>query len=74
MDDRLLGRTDGALHRMQLLGDVHALTTLFDHGDDASQMTVRPLEALDDRLVTLVGMGMAVFVFVLTHDLSLRPQ
>jgi hypothetical protein len=24
--------------------------------------------------VTLVGVGMAVFVFVLTHDLSLMPQ
>jgi len=57
---------------MQLLGDVYARSSLFDHADDAAQMTVRPLEALDDRLMTLVGMGMDVIV--LTHDLSLGPQ
>jgi hypothetical protein len=59
---------------MELLGDVHAFPTLFDHGDNAAQVTVRTFKALDDRFVTLVGMGMVVIVFVRTHDLSLKPQ
>jgi hypothetical protein len=61
---------------MKLLGDIHALTPFFDHGDDAAQMPVRPFEAFDDRLMTLVGVGMAVavFVFVFTHELSLRAR
>ncbi|MNV94719.1 hypothetical protein D3C71_1895370 [compost metagenome] len=60
------------LDSMQLLSNVHALTTLFDHGNDAAQVTVCTFKVLDDRLVTLMGVGMVVFV--LTHDLSLRPQ
>ncbi|MGF6169460.1 hypothetical protein M2426_003060 [Pseudomonas moraviensis] len=71
LDECSFGLADRFLNRMKLLSDIHALTPFFDHGDDAAQMTVRSLEALDDRLVTLVGMGMAVFVFLLTHDL--RP-
>ncbi len=59
---------------VQLLSNVHAFTTLFDHGDDAAQMAISPLEALDDRLVTLVGVRMAMLVFLLTHGLSLGPQ
>jgi hypothetical protein len=58
---------------MQLLGDVHALAPFFDHDNDAAQMTICSFEALDDRFMTLVGMGMAVFVLV-THDLSLGLQ
>jgi hypothetical protein len=69
LDERAFGLADRFLNRMKLLGDIHALTPFFDHGDDAAQMPVRPFEAFDDRLMTLVGVGMAVFL--LTHDL--RP-
>ena len=69
---RALGLAHRFFNRMQLLGDVHALTALFDHGDDAAQVAVRALEALDDRCMALVGMGM--FVVVLTQGLSLGFQ
>lgn len=36
LDERALGLANRFLNSMQLLGDVHALTTLFDHGDDAA--------------------------------------
>ncbi|MOA59353.1 hypothetical protein D3C78_1839450 [compost metagenome] len=66
LDQRPLGLAHRFLHRMQLLGDVHALAALFDHRDNAAQMTVRALKTLDDRRMALVGM----FVVVRTHDLS----
>lgn len=70
LDKRSLGLTHRFFHGMQLLSNVDALTTVFDHGNDAAQMTVGPLEALDNRLMGSVRMGMIVF----THDLSLRPD
>jgi hypothetical protein len=73
LDQRALGLAYGFFHRMQLLGNVHALAPFFDHDDDTAQMTICSLEALDDRFMTLVGMGMAGFVFI-THDLGLGPQ
>jgi hypothetical protein len=72
LDERALGLAYGFFDSVELLGNVYALSTFFDHGDDAAQVSVRTFEALDDRLVALVGMGMAVFVFA--HGLSLGPQ
>ncbi|GAO94350.1 hypothetical protein PSA5_16555 [Pseudomonas syringae pv. actinidiae] len=57
------------LDSVQLLGNVHAFATVFDHGDNAAQVAVCTLEAFDNRLVRLVSV--AVWVFVLTHCLSL---
>ncbi|RMU45651.1 hypothetical protein ALP29_200165 [Pseudomonas syringae pv. avii] len=54
---------------MQLLGNVPAFATVFDHGDDAAQVAVCTLEAFDNRLVGLVRVVMQMFV--LTHCLSL---
>ena len=48
MDQRLLGIHDRAFDRLQLLGDLDAGATLLDHPDDRLQMSVRPLEPLDD--------------------------
>jgi hypothetical protein len=70
LDERALCLAHGFFHSMELLGNVYALTPLFDHGDDSTQMTVCPLEAFDDRLMSLVDVW--VRVFVLTHNLSLR--
>ncbi|KRP68119.1 hypothetical protein TU80_28165 [Pseudomonas veronii] len=36
LDERSFCLTYGFLNCMQLLSNVHALTTLFDHGDDAA--------------------------------------
>ena len=65
-----IGEATTILTPGELLGNVYALTPLFDHGDDSTQMTVCPLEAFDDRLMSLVDVW--VRVFVLTHNLSLR--
>jgi hypothetical protein len=65
LNKRSLGLTYRFFHSMQLLSNVDALTTVFDHGDDAAQMTIRSLETLDDGRMTLVGVGMAVFGIVL---------
>jgi hypothetical protein len=59
---------------MQLLGNVYTLAPILDHGNDAAQMAVCTLQALDDRLMALVSMGMALFIIVLViigHILSL---
>ena len=36
------------IHGMELLGDIDAGTTGFDHPDDAAQMTVGAFKTLDD--------------------------
>jgi hypothetical protein len=77
LDQRALGLANRFFHGMQLLRDVHALTALFDHGDDAAQVAVGAFKALDDRFVALVdmgvdmgvsvGIGMGMFVVVIAH-------
>jgi hypothetical protein len=52
---------------MQLLCDVDTGTAVFDHADDAAQMTLRTLQPFDDIAMTLVPMA----VFVIAHALSL---
>jgi hypothetical protein len=57
---------------MQLLRDIHALTAILDHGDDAAQMALGALQALHDIAVALVSVAMAVFV--IAHALSPMPR
>lgn len=77
LDQRALGLADSLFNCMQLLGNVHAFTPVLNHGDDAAQVTVSTLQALDDRLMALVSMAMAVFgivrviMGVIGHILSL---
>ena len=77
LDERALGLADGLFNRMQLLGNVYTFPPVLDHGNDAAQMTVCTLQALDDRLMALVRMGMALSIIVLVimrvigHILSL---
>ena len=67
-----LGLAYGLLHGMQLLRDIHALTAILDHGDDAAQMALGALQALHDIAVALVSVAMAVFV--IAHALSPMPR
>lgn len=67
LDQRALGLADGFLHGMQLLSDIDAGSTVFDHGNDAAQVTLRTLQPFDDVAMTLVLMA----VFVIAHALSL---
>jgi hypothetical protein len=62
LDQRAFGLAHGFFHRVQLLRDVHALTALFDHGDDAAQVAVCAFETLDDRRVAMVDMGVDIGV------------
>jgi len=45
VDQGLLGYSDRFLDCMQLLSQVHAVTPLFDHPDDSSQVTFGALQA-----------------------------
>lgn len=47
LDQRFFGLLDGFLHRLQLLGNLQTLLSLFDHDNDAAQVSVGTLEALD---------------------------
>jgi hypothetical protein len=81
LDQRAFGLANCFFHRVQLLRDVHALTAFFDHGDDAAQVAVGAFEALDDRRVAVVdmgvdigvnmvmsvGIGMGMFVVLIAH-------
>jgi hypothetical protein len=69
LNQRALGLAHRFLDRMKLLGDVYTLAAFFDHGDDASQVSIRTLKAFDNRIVGLMRVGMCVFV--ITHCLSL---
>ena len=55
LDQLSLGVRDRALHRMKLLCEFDAGSFGFDHGDHRCQMSLRPLQPLDDA-----GMGMVV--------------
>lgn len=66
LDQRLLGLPDRTLDRLQLLGDVEAGAPGFDHLDDLAQMTVSPLQPLDDGRVSFVKVR-------LRHDFPYPP-
>jgi hypothetical protein len=67
LDKHTLGLADGFFHGVQLLGDIDAGPTVFDHADDAAQVTLRTLQPLDDIAMTPVLMA----VLVIAHALSL---
>jgi len=77
LDERSLGLADRLFNRMQLLRNVYAFTPILDHGNDAAQMTVSTLQALNNRLMALMSVGVAVFgivrviMGVIGHILSL---
>ncbi len=66
-DQCLLGLSDRLLDRVKLLGDVEAAAAALDHLDDAAQMAVGPLEALDD-------FGMGLMLMWLFHPIILSPR
>jgi len=80
LDERALGLADSLFDRMQLLGNVYALTSVLDHRNDAAQMPICPFQALDDRLMALVSVSMPVFgimrviMGVIGHILSLSRR
>jgi len=45
---------------VQLLGDIHAGPLIFDHGDDAAQMTLGLFEPLNNRIMSLVRVRVRV--------------
>jgi len=67
LDKHTFGLAHGFFHGMQLLSDVDAGPAVFDHADDAAQVTLRTLQPFDDIAMTLVLMS----VFVIAHALSL---
>ncbi|MNL59887.1 hypothetical protein D3C87_1836500 [compost metagenome] len=67
LDQSALGLADGFFHGVQLLSDVDAGPTVFDHVDDAAQVPLSTLQPFDDIAMTLV----LVAVFVIAHALSL---
>ena len=65
VDQRALGAGNGVLNCLELLRDIDAWPALLDHCGDTAQMTVRAIEALDDRGMAGVSiMGHAT----LSHD------
>lgn len=70
LDKDTLGLADGFFHSMQLLSDVDAGPAVFDHGDDAAQVTLSTLQPFDDIAMTFV----LVAVFVIAHALSLMRR
>lgn len=52
LNQGLLGLTDGALDRLQLLCDIETGTPRLDHLDDLAEMPVCPLQPLDDGWVS----------------------
>jgi hypothetical protein len=70
LDKHTLGLANGFFHGMQLLGDVDAGPAVFDHSDDAAQVTLGTLQPFDDIAMTLVLMA----VFVIAHALSLMRR
>lgn len=60
LNQRPLGLRDCLLDRVKLLGDVEARPAGLDHLDDPAQMAVRALEALHDRCVSSMSIGLFV--------------
>lgn len=67
LDQGLFRLANGFLDRLQLLGNIEATATVFDHVDYAAQMPFGPFQPFDD-----VRMG-AVEVCCLIHPLTLSP-
>jgi hypothetical protein len=67
LNQRAFGLTHRFLNRMQLLGNVNARASIFDHANNAAQMAFGTLQPFDDVAMTLV----LVAVFVIAHALSL---
>lgn len=57
VDQGLLGIAHGALDRLQLLREVHAEPTPFDHGDHGAQMPFGAFEPRYDFGVACMVMG-----------------
>ena len=55
VDQRLLGVTKGAFHRLQLLSDIQTRPPLLDHGNDRAQMPVGALQPGYDLGVTCMS-------------------
>jgi len=70
LDKDTLGLADGFFHCMQLLSDVDAGSTAFNHSYDAAQVALCALQPFDDIAMTLV----LVAVFVIAHALSLMRR
>jgi len=70
LDKHALGLANGFFHGMQLLSDVDAGPTVFDHADGAAQMPLCTLQPFDDIAMALV----LVAVFVIAHALSLMRR
>ena len=51
LNQRTLGLADGFLHRVELLGDIHAGAPILDHGDDAAQVALGALQSLENGAV-----------------------
>jgi hypothetical protein len=60
LNKRSLGLTHRFLNGVQLLGDIHAGPLIFDHGDDAAQMTLGLFEPLNNRIMSLVRVRVRV--------------
>ena len=68
VNHQLFCRADGALHRVKLLGDVNARSTLLDHANHFVQMSICAFKALHN-----VRMGcMKMFFWHLLHPTRLR--
>lgn len=63
VDQRPFGACDGVFNGLQLLGDIDAWPLVFDHGDDAAQMTSGPVQTLyDGRVVGVQCMAHSVIL------------
>src|ERR1700736_2382294 len=71
MDQCLLGVFNGALHGLQLLGDLGARPALFDHLDNGFEVAIGALQTSGNR-----GMRVFVHTFLLSsrQDISDPPR
>jgi hypothetical protein len=63
LNQRALGLAYSLFNGVQLLGNIHAGSLVFDHADNAAQVTLSTLQPFDDFRMTLVLM----FALVLAH-------
>jgi hypothetical protein len=54
VDEGLLGLGNSLLDRMKLLGQVEAGSAIIEHRDDPAQVSLGPLQPLDDLRMALV--------------------
>jgi hypothetical protein len=60
VDQGALGLADGLFYSMQLLGEIEARSSFAEHFDHPAEMTVSPLQALDD-------IGMSFVKVIMCH-------